>query len=83
MSLPRTVLYYGKDEPLPEIIELRAGPLSLAYQDGDLRFIRLGDREILRRIYVAIRDRNWGTVLPQFSNLQMEIGRASCRERVY
>ena len=73
MSLPRAILYHGKDGLPPETIELRAGPLSLAYQGGDLKSIRLGDREILRRIYVAIRDRNWGTVLPQFSNLQMDL----------
>jgi hypothetical protein len=27
--LPKNVLYYGKDEPLPERVELRAGPLQL------------------------------------------------------
>jgi len=58
---------------------LRAGPLSLIYEDGDLRYIKLGDHEILRRIYVAVRDRNWGTVLPRYSNVQMEIGEASFR----
>ena len=28
MNLPKTVLYYGKNEPLPEQKALRAGPLS-------------------------------------------------------
>jgi hypothetical protein len=77
--LPKNVLYYGKDEPLPERVELRAGPLSLIYEEGDLRTIKLGEHEILRRIYVAIRDRNWGTVLPELSNLQMDIGDDSFR----
>lgn len=72
MILPRRVLYYGRDEALPEQVELRAGPLSLVYEDGDVRYIRLGQQEILRRIYVAIRDRNWGTVEPAISGLQME-----------
>lgn len=72
--LPKRVLYYGKDKPLPERIALRAGPLALVYEDGDLRYIKLGDKEIVRRIYVAIRNRNWDTILPQFSNVQMEIG---------
>ncbi|GAB4540424.1 MAG: hypothetical protein Kow0063_30230 [Anaerolineae bacterium] len=71
--LPRNVLYYGKDEALPEQVALRAGPLTLLYEGGDLRYIRLGNTEILRRIYVAIRDRNWGTVLPVLSNLKMDI----------
>jgi hypothetical protein len=77
--LPKNVLYYGKDEPLPEQVELRAGPLSLVYEESDVRYIKLGDHEILRRIYVAIRDRNWGTVLPVLSNLQMDIGDDSFR----
>jgi D-apionolactonase len=72
--LPTRVLYSGKDEPLPERIPLRAGPLSLVYEAGDLRYIRLGEHEILRRLYVAVRDQNWGTILPSFSNIQMAIG---------
>lgn len=77
--LPQKVLYYGKDEPLPARIPLRAGPLSLLYEAGDLRYIKLGDREIVRRVYVAIRDHNWGTILPKFSNVQMEVGEATFR----
>ncbi len=69
----KNILYYGTDEPLPERIPLRAGPLALFYEQGDLRYIKLGDQEILRRIYVAIRDRNWGTILPKFSNIRMDI----------
>ena len=71
-QLPRSVLHYGKDEPLPEQTQLRAGPLSMILEAGDLRYIRVGDHEILRRIYVAIRDHNWDTILPQLSNLQIE-----------
>ena len=71
-SLPQHVLYYGTDAPPPAQIALRAGPLSLIYEAGDLRYIRLGQREILRRVYVALRDRNWGTVLPVLSNVQIE-----------
>ena len=71
-QLPRSVLHYGKDEPLPEQTQLRAGPLSMIFESGDLRYIRFGDHELLRRVYVAIRDHNWDTILPQLSNLQIE-----------
>ncbi len=77
--LPKNVLYYGKDEPLPERVELRAGPLQLFYEEGDLRTIKLGEHEVLRRIYVAVRDRNWGTLLPVLSNVQMDVGDDSFR----
>ena len=71
-QLPLKVLYYGKDELLPEQTQLCAGPLSMIFEAGDLRYIRFGDHEILRRIYVAIRDHNWDTILPQLSNVQIE-----------
>ena len=77
--LPKRVLYYGVDAPLPERTELRAGPLSLVFEEGDLRYVRLQGREILRRVYVAIRDRNWGTIPPRLSNLQKEIAADSFR----
>ena len=71
-QLPLRVLYYGKDEPLPEQTQLHAGPLSMIFEAGDLRYIRFGDHEILRRIYVAVRDHNWDTILPQLSNIQVD-----------
>lgn len=43
-------------------LALRAGPLTVLWEDHSLRYIRLGDREIVRRIYCAVRDRNWGTI---------------------
>jgi hypothetical protein len=67
-------LRYGKSEPLPLPTPLRAGPLSLLYEDGDLRSIKLGSHELIRRIYAAVRDRNWDTILPEFSNVRMDIG---------
>ncbi|HKS38411.1 MAG TPA: hypothetical protein VJW76_14555 [Verrucomicrobiae bacterium] len=73
VSLPRRVLYYGKDEPLPKQISLRAGPLSLIYDAGDLRYIKLGSREVIRRIYAAVRDQNWGTIPGQLQNAKLDV----------
>ncbi len=53
--------------------ELRAGPLRMRLEDGGLRYIKLGQREILRRVYAAVRDRNWGTVPAKVSLLICEI----------
>lgn len=41
---------------------LRAGPLSLVFDEGNLRWIRCGDREVLREIYVGVRDKDWNTI---------------------
>ncbi|NQU97702.1 MAG: hypothetical protein HQ548_08660, partial [Chloroflexi bacterium] len=73
-TLPIRTLYYGRDGPLPEKRELRAGPLTLLLEGGDLRYVRLGDYEVLRRVYVSVRDSNWDTVLPAISNLHAESG---------
>lgn len=56
------VLRYGSEEALPAEVPLRAGPLSLLYSHGDLRVLRLGGDEVLNRLYVAVRDRNWNTI---------------------
>lgn len=74
MPFAKNILYDGCAAPLPERLSLRAGPLTLEYENGDLRYIRLGEHEIVRRVYVAIRDHNWGTVQPVFSNLNIDIG---------
>lgn len=71
-DLPLNVLRYGVDAPLPQQRPLRAGPLSMIYSDGDLRLIRLGDVEVLNRLYVAVRDHNWNTIPIQLSNVQIE-----------
>jgi len=41
---------------------LRAGPLSVIFQNGELRHITLGDREIVGRIYVAVRSPDWQSI---------------------
>lgn len=69
---PRNVMLYGKTEPLPDARVVRAGPLTAIYENGDLRNIRLGEHEIIRRVYSAVRDHNWSTILPVLSNVQIE-----------
>jgi D-apionolactonase len=46
----------------PATTPLRAGPISLLFSNGDLRQLRVNGVEIIQRIYVAVRDHNWGTV---------------------
>ncbi len=70
--LPLNTIRWGTPAPQPARRALRAGPLTLFFESGDLRYIRLGDREVVRRIYVAVRDRNWGTIPVAISALQIE-----------
>jgi hypothetical protein len=46
----------------PLAVPLRAGPLRLVFDRGELRWIRLGEREVLRGVYVAVREPGWATV---------------------
>src|SRR5258706_4267005 len=69
------VVFDGVESPPPpEAVALRAGPLSLSFVAGDLRWVALGAREIARRLTVVVRDRYWGTLPNQLSNLQLEQG---------
>jgi hypothetical protein len=68
------VKYNGKPLPNPEPIILRAGPLTAEYINGTLRYIRLGDIELLRQIYSAVRDQNWGTVPGTLINVSIQSG---------
>jgi D-apionolactonase len=47
---------------MPELRWLRAGPIDVALDGPDLRYVRLGETELVRRVYVAVRDLNWDTI---------------------
>jgi hypothetical protein len=72
---------YGQPEPPPALIPLQAGKLTLLYDpaSGMLRRIKLGEREVLRGIYAAVRDRNWGTVPGTIRETTREIAARSFR----
>lgn len=53
-------------------LTLRAGPLTAALDRGELRWIRLGEREALRAIYAAVRGPGWVTVPARLDALRVE-----------
>ncbi len=57
-------------EPIP----LRAGPVSMVFDTDNvfLRYIRVGEHEVLRGINAPIRNENWATIAPTVSNLKVE-----------
>ncbi|MHB0878074.1 MAG: hypothetical protein ACYC5O_18730 [Anaerolineae bacterium] len=70
--MDRNVIRYGSEHLLPERRPLVAGPFSLYFQEGDLRYITVAGREVVRRIYVAVRDRTWATVPGVLSDLGIQ-----------
>lgn len=65
-------LWYGRDEPPVTPRPLRAGPITAVLDGRDLRQVRYGGLEVAQRIYIAVRDRNWGTVPGTVSDLTIE-----------
>ncbi|MCK5738862.1 hypothetical protein KAH55_06760, partial [bacterium] len=55
-----------------EPAELHAGSLSVQYENGSIRAIKSGQVEVLRMIYSAVRDHNWGTVEPIIHDEKIE-----------
>jgi hypothetical protein len=65
MSSPRST------RPSPRRL-LRAGALTAVLDGVDLRFIRWGDVEIARRVYVGVRALDWSTVLPEVLEVEVD-----------
>jgi hypothetical protein len=53
-------------------MKLRAGEISLQYENGFLRWITAGKNEVLRMIYFAVRDKEWNTVSGDIINEKIE-----------
>jgi hypothetical protein len=62
-------------------IPLRAGPLRLVFDRGELRWIRLGEIEVLRGIYMALRESGWATVPGVIEDLEVAAEPESFRIR--
>jgi D-apionolactonase len=54
-----------------ERIDLRAGPLALEFVDGDLRYLRRGESELVRRVYPTVRDVNWNSPPARLSSVRV------------
>jgi hypothetical protein len=70
-KLSRNIKLTGTDSVDPKSKTLRAGALSVEFGNGALRYIRVGDVEVIRAIAFLVRDKNWGTFAPEISNLKL------------
>jgi D-apionolactonase len=70
----RHELWYGRDEEPPEREIVQAGELTLELEGSQIRAVRAGDVEILRGVYMAVRDEDWGTVAGSVSGLELSRG---------
>ncbi len=71
--ISQDALLFGSAQFVPFQRRLRAGPVSLVLQDGAIRYIRLGNVELVRRIYMALRDQNWNTIPTVYSDWKYNV----------
>ncbi|HEX9451639.1 MAG TPA: hypothetical protein VF934_09530 [Burkholderiales bacterium] len=68
----KAIVLCGTEQPdIPGRV-LIAGPLSVEFDNGQLRYLRVNGVEVLRAIGFLIRDRNWGTATPAISHLKID-----------
>lgn len=65
------VRLFGTEQVDPPLRRLRAGPLSIAFDNGAVRYVHFGDVEVLRGIAFLVRDENWGTLTPVIEDLDI------------
>jgi hypothetical protein len=75
----RAIKLFGTELPEPKLRTLRAGALSAVFDNGALRYIKLGETEVLRAIAFLVRDENWGTFTPEIGNLKVKQGKNDFR----
>jgi D-apionolactonase len=73
------MILYGTDERPAPMRVLRAGAISAALDQGNLRYIQCGDVEIIRAISFIVRDTAWGTYTPLIDDLRIDEGPDACQ----
>ena len=68
----RNVALCGTEQPDVIGRTLSAGALTVEFDNGQLRYLRIGGVEVLRAIAFLVRDENWGTYTPTLSKLHIE-----------
>lgn len=66
---------FGTGEAAPAQRLLTAGPITATLEDGQLRWIRIGEAEAIRAIAFLVRDSNWSTPTPEISELTVDENR--------
>lgn len=55
-------------------LALRAGPVTVELDGADLRRVRVGDVELVQRVYAAVRDAPWNTIPGRFADWTIASG---------
>src|SRR5690242_14962001 len=72
--IPRHALWNGRPDAPTRWPVLHAGPVSAVLDGTDLRAVRVGDAELVQRVYVALRDAPWNTIPAETSEWVVAAG---------
>jgi hypothetical protein len=72
-ALAEEIKWHGGHGQNGRSLVLKAGSLSMIYENGNLRYISNGKYEIIRMIYAAVRDKEWITVKPVITGEEFEV----------
>ena len=64
----------GRPDLPAQPLQVRAGPVTALLDGADLRHVRIGDVELVQRVYVAVRDAPWNTIPAAFTDWRRDIG---------
>ena len=78
---PEDVVLYGTRDADEKGRVLRAGALSVEFDNGQLRYVRHGDSEGMRAVAFIVRDEVWGTYTPEITGLEIDEGPKGFRIR--
>lgn len=68
----RAIALCGTEQPDVVGRILTAGPISVEFDNGQLRYLRMNGVEVLRVLAFLVRDENWGTYVPVLSDLKID-----------
>jgi D-apionolactonase len=72
-SLSKEIKWHGNHNENVLHKVLKAGCLSMIFENGNIRHISFGNTEIIRMIYSAVRDKQWITITPFISGVDIVI----------
>lgn len=72
MPADELLALFGTAQPPVPQHRLVAGPLEVWLEAGNLRWLTFAGTEILRGIAFVVRDRDWGTYVPEIEELAIE-----------
>ena len=68
------VKLFGTDEPVAATRLLKAGPVTVELDGGNLRYIRYLGHEAIRAVSYVVRDQFWGTYSPTLDRMRIDEG---------